>query len=87
MRVALIGPVPPRLGGLTPGGVATHQMYLAEGLAAAGVDVALLATNTSVDPACWGADGTETPEDAGRQGQVVNGFGEGQGLLQQRPSL
>ena len=45
MRVALIGPVPPRLGGATPGGVATHQVYLAAGLAAAGVEAPLLATN------------------------------------------
>ena len=35
MRVALIGPVPPRLGGATPGGVATHQVHLAAGLSAA----------------------------------------------------
>jgi glycosyltransferase involved in cell wall biosynthesis len=49
VRIALIGPVPPRLGGLTPGGVATHQMHLAEGLAAAGIGVALLATNTCTD--------------------------------------
>ena len=48
MRVALIGPVPPRLGGATPGGVATHQVYLAEGLAAAGIDAPLLATNATV---------------------------------------
>ena len=44
MRVALIGPVPPRLGGATPGGVATHQVYLAAGLAAAGLEAPLLAT-------------------------------------------
>jgi glycosyltransferase involved in cell wall biosynthesis len=48
VRVALIGPVPPQLGGRTPGGVATHQLHLARGLAAAGVDAALLATNTRV---------------------------------------
>src|SRR5207302_978198 len=49
----LIGPVPPALGGATPGGVATHQVYLAAGLAAAGVDAPLLATNVRhgrVDP-------------------------------------
>ena len=46
MRVALIGPVPPGLGGATPGGVATHQVHLAAGLAAAGVEAPLLATNT-----------------------------------------
>ena len=45
MRIGLIGPVPPELGGATPGGVATHQAYLARGLAAAGVDAPLLATN------------------------------------------
>ena len=53
MRVALIGPVPPWLGGATPGGVATHQVHLAAGLAAAGVYAPLLATNGSrslVDP-------------------------------------
>jgi glycosyltransferase involved in cell wall biosynthesis len=55
VRVALIGPVPPRLGGLTPGGVATHQVYLAEGLAAAGIGAPLLATNTSADVRCWRA--------------------------------
>ena len=48
MRVALIGPVPPQLGGATPGGVATHQVHLAAGLAAAGIDAPLLATNTRV---------------------------------------
>jgi glycosyltransferase involved in cell wall biosynthesis len=45
MRVALIGPVPPELGGATPGGVATHQMHLAAGMAAVGIDAPLLATN------------------------------------------
>jgi len=59
VRVALIGPVPPRLGGQTPGGVATHQVYLAQGLVAAGVDAALLATNTSVCPL---ASGRANPE-------------------------
>ena len=43
--VALIGPVTPELGGTTPGGVATHLVNLARGLAAADVDVSLLATN------------------------------------------
>ena len=33
MRVALIGPLPPALGGSTPGGVASHQAHLAAGLA------------------------------------------------------
>ncbi|MBV9580878.1 MAG: glycosyltransferase family 4 protein [Chloroflexi bacterium] len=54
MRIALIGPVPPALGGQTPGGVATHQVYLAQGLVAAGVEVSLLATNTSVCPDRFG---------------------------------
>jgi glycosyltransferase involved in cell wall biosynthesis len=46
VRVSLIGPLPPELGGATPGGVATHQAYLAAGLAAVpGLEVALLATN------------------------------------------
>ena len=62
MRVALIGPVPPRLGGLTPGGVATHQVYLAEGLVQAGVDTSLLATNTAVENGrCWQATKQEAP--------------------------
>src|ERR1700674_4105621 len=55
MRVALIGPVPPHLGGATPGGVATHQMHLAAGLASAGIDAPLLATNTRGAPAAWKA--------------------------------
>jgi glycosyltransferase involved in cell wall biosynthesis len=54
VRVALIGPVPPSLGGLTPGGVATHQVHLARALATAGIAAALLATNTSVCPSRWG---------------------------------
>jgi len=46
VRVGLIGPLPPELGGATPGGVATHQAHLAAGLAAcADLEVALLATN------------------------------------------
>jgi glycosyltransferase involved in cell wall biosynthesis len=61
VRVALIGPVPPRMGGLTPGGVATHQVHLADGLARAGVDVALLATNTAADRRCWRAHTSEAP--------------------------
>jgi glycosyltransferase involved in cell wall biosynthesis len=55
VRVALIGPVPPALGGATPGGVATHQVHLAAGLAAAGVDAAVLATNTRGNR--WGDGG------------------------------
>jgi glycosyltransferase involved in cell wall biosynthesis len=55
VRAALIGPVPPHLGGATPGGVATHQVHLASGLAAAGVDAPLLATNTHVEPTAWRA--------------------------------
>lgn len=53
MRVALIGPVPPQLGGHTPGGVATHQLQLAHGLVEAGVNASLLATNTAVCPASF----------------------------------
>jgi glycosyltransferase involved in cell wall biosynthesis len=53
VRVALIGPVPPQLGGATPGGVATHQLHLAVGLAAAGIDAPLLATNASAGPGEW----------------------------------
>jgi glycosyltransferase involved in cell wall biosynthesis len=46
VRIGLIGPLPPELGGTTPGGVATHQAYLAAGLARVpDVNVALLATN------------------------------------------
>jgi glycosyltransferase involved in cell wall biosynthesis len=48
-RVGLVGPVPPELGGATPGGVATHQAHLAEGLVQHGLDAHLLATNTRVD--------------------------------------
>jgi glycosyltransferase involved in cell wall biosynthesis len=55
VRAALIGPVPPHLGGATPGGVATHQVQLAAGLAAAGFDTPLLATNTCVSPKAWRA--------------------------------
>jgi len=61
VRVALIGPVPPRLGGLTPGGVATHQVQLADGLASAGVEVSLLATNTAVGDGCWRPQHTDLP--------------------------
>jgi len=57
VRVALIGPVPPSLGGATPGGVATHQVHLAAGLARAGIDARLLATNTRVAPSAWQAPG------------------------------
>jgi glycosyltransferase involved in cell wall biosynthesis len=59
VRVALIGPVPPHLGGATPGGVATHQVYLAAGLARGGIDAPLLATNTRVPPADWRAKPSE----------------------------
>src|SRR5437870_12336149 len=55
VRAALIGPVPPQLGGATPGGVATHQLHLAAGLAAAGIDAPLLATNTCVSSKAWRA--------------------------------
>lgn len=43
-RVALIGPASGELGG-APGGVGTHQQYLARGLAGTGLDVSLLTTN------------------------------------------
>jgi glycosyltransferase involved in cell wall biosynthesis len=46
-RVALIGPVPPDLGGSTSGGVATHQAHLAAGLVARGVEAYLLGTNAT----------------------------------------
>jgi D-inositol-3-phosphate glycosyltransferase len=55
VRAALIGPVPPHLGGATPGGVATHQVYLAAGLALAGIDAPLLATNARAAPTAWKA--------------------------------
>jgi glycosyltransferase involved in cell wall biosynthesis len=46
VRIGLIGPLPPELGGSGAGGVATHQAHLAAGLAALpDVDVSLLATN------------------------------------------
>ena len=46
VRVALIGPLPPELGGSGPGGVATHQAHLAAGLSLLpDVRIALLATN------------------------------------------
>jgi glycosyltransferase involved in cell wall biosynthesis len=61
VRAALIGPVPPSLGGQTPGGVATHQLHLAQGLIAAGVDVGLLATNTTVCAGEWGPDARMLP--------------------------
>ncbi|HEX8968953.1 MAG TPA: glycosyltransferase family 4 protein, partial [Chloroflexota bacterium] len=61
VRVALIGPVPPRFGGATPGGVATHQAYLAAGLAAIGVDAPLLATNTCEPAGAPRSDGDRTP--------------------------
>jgi glycosyltransferase involved in cell wall biosynthesis len=44
--VALIGPVPPERGGATPGGVATHQAHLFDGLSSVdGVKPTLLPTN------------------------------------------
>jgi glycosyltransferase involved in cell wall biosynthesis len=59
VRVALIGPLPPELGGSGPGGVATHQAHLAAGLSTVpDVHVSLLATNTyapaPVPYAAWG---------------------------------
>lgn len=54
MRVALIGPVTPELGGATPGGVATHQVQLARGLAEVGIAAPLLATNSyAPHPSEW----------------------------------
>ncbi|HEY2593406.1 MAG TPA: glycosyltransferase family 4 protein [Chloroflexota bacterium] len=61
MRAALIGPVPPHFGGQTPGGVATHQLHLAQGLAAVGVETALLATNTRVCRGQWGPEPQAAP--------------------------
>jgi glycosyltransferase involved in cell wall biosynthesis len=61
VRVALIGPVPPQLGGATSGGVATHQVQLAAGLAAAGIVAPLLATNTRSRPAASRAGEGEAP--------------------------
>src|SRR5579859_5181242 len=61
VRVALIGPVPPSLGGATPGGVATHQVHLAAGLVMAGVDACLLATNATVAAAAWDAPVADAP--------------------------
>jgi glycosyltransferase involved in cell wall biosynthesis len=55
VRVALIGPVPPQVGGWTPGGVATHQVHLATGLAKANIYAPLLATNTRVGAEAWQA--------------------------------
>jgi glycosyltransferase involved in cell wall biosynthesis len=61
VRVALIGPVPPDLGGATPGGVATHQAHLAAGLAASDICAPLLATNTRVPATAWLAPETDAP--------------------------
>lgn len=60
VRVGLIGPVPPVLGGQAPGGVATHQAQLARVLAEAGVNVVALATNAR--------DGAATTRLAGLHG-------------------
>ena len=60
MRIALIGPVPPQLGGATSGGVATHQLHLAAGLAETGIYAPLLATNTSVRVDQWRAPDGES---------------------------
>jgi glycosyltransferase involved in cell wall biosynthesis len=62
LRVALVGPVTPDLGGRTPGGVATHLVHLANGLAQAGVDAALLATNApATTPRQWPPMGQPAP--------------------------
>jgi glycosyltransferase involved in cell wall biosynthesis len=70
VRIALIGPVPPRLGGATPGGVATHQVHLAAGLAAAGVFAPLLATNTRTPPSAPRAPDAEAPFPLYRMGRL-----------------
>src|SRR5947199_1177466 len=69
VRVALIGPVPPELGGATPGGVATHQVHLAAGLAAAGIDAPLLATNTRAQAGATRASTAAAPFPLYRMGR------------------
>jgi glycosyltransferase involved in cell wall biosynthesis len=70
VRIALIGPVPPHLGGATPGGVATHQVHLAAGLATAGVYAPLLATNTRTSPGAAQAAKSEAPFPLYRMGRA-----------------
>ncbi|MDQ6675215.1 MAG: glycosyltransferase family 4 protein [Chloroflexota bacterium] len=76
MRIALIGPVTPRLGGATPGGVATHQVHLAAGLAQAGVYAPLLATNTRSRPGASGAREAEAPFPLYRMGRPEHARGQ-----------
>jgi len=76
VRVALIGPVPPRLGGATSGGVATHQVHLAAGLAAAGLFAPLLATNTRTPPAHSRAGDAEAPFPLYRMGRPRRARGQ-----------
>src|SRR5579859_6182777 len=76
VRVALIGPVPPRLGGWTSGGVATHQVHLATGLAAAGIFAPLLATNTRTPPRASRAADAEAPFPLYRIGRLRRARGQ-----------
>jgi len=76
VRVALIGPVPPQLGGATPGGVATHQVQLAAGLAAAGIFAPLLATNTRAAPQAARAAEAEAPFPLFRMGRPRRARGQ-----------
>jgi len=55
MRILLIGPVPPELGGRDTGGIATHNRGLAEHLAACGHEVAVLADSRPFDSEAWPA--------------------------------
>jgi glycosyltransferase involved in cell wall biosynthesis len=76
MRIALIGPVPPRLGGATPGGVATHQVHLAAGLATAGIFAPLLATNTRTPPRSSRAADADAPFPLYRMGRPRRARGQ-----------
>lgn len=53
MRILLIGPVPPELGGRDTGGIATHNCGLAEHLAKRGHEVAILADSRPFDGEAW----------------------------------
>ena len=55
MRILLIGPVPPEFGGRDTGGIATHNVGLAEHLAARGHDVGVLADSRHYDREAWPA--------------------------------
>jgi glycosyltransferase involved in cell wall biosynthesis len=76
VRVALIGPVPPHLGGAVSGGVATHQVQLAAGLAAGGVFAPLLATNTRTRPGASRAGEAEAPFPLYRMGRPRRARGQ-----------